>query len=302
MILNLKRVRSDKRKLEVLGEYYREVGDDGDIDFSSIIGADKNLNSRLVDAGYIDSDEQSQVNKTRNILILLFTALSGALAFLVFKSIIALVVGFVIGLYIASIGWLLWLKAKARDVLRSAYFDLPLILEELILLIESGLGLFPAMEKVCQLDRNENVNKVGLCRKVFRKSFQLAVHGMPISQAFSVVSKSINCIPLKQVLIHLDVSASIGGELLTSLRALSDQVHKEWKMQVETRVRKLENIVVFPVFMAVMGLLLLTSAVPLVPVFEFMSSLNKTNSGGAATNSNVAGLSPVSIDKLGDNK
>ena len=73
-------------------------------------------------------------------------------------------------------------------------------------------------------------------------------------------------------------------------------------MQVETRVRKLENIVVFPVFMAVMGLLLLTSAVPLVPVFEFMSSLNKTNSGGASTNSNVAGLSPVSLDKLGDNK
>lgn len=66
-------------------------------------------------------------------------------------------------------------------------------------------------------------------------------------------------------------------------------------MQVETRVKRLENLVVFPVFLAVMGLLLLTSAVPLVPVIDFMTSMKN------GANGNVADQ-PVQLKSGGDLK
>ncbi len=234
------------------------------------------LDPKLLECGYLEYYEQKKIFKIRLVLILLGLIVGSSLAHLCFNRAVFLLLGGGLGIYFALLCWFIWLASKTKNVLRAAYFDLPLILEELILLVESGLGLFPALEKVCVYqDSDFEYGDPGVCRKSFKRAYTLAVHGMPVSHAFAMVSKGTSCLPLKQVLIHLDVSASIGGELLTSLRSLSDQVHKEWKMQVETRVKRLENIVVFPVFLSVMGLLLLTSAVPLVPVFEFMSGLKK---------------------------
>lgn len=283
-----------KQRLQSLNSHSYEISEDYDLDFNKIIGSEKNLDAKLIDAGFIDVSEQLSVKYRRNILLLGGAVLFGILAFFLYRTMFAVFIGVIAGLYSSALIWVTWVKVKTKDVVRSCYFDLPLILEELILLIESGLGLFPAMERVCSIDFEDGLKDLGLCRKVFKKAYSLASHGMPISQAFSVVSRSVNCVPLKQVLIHLDVSASVGGELLVSLRALSEQVHREWKMQVETRVKKLENFVVFPVFMAVMGLLLLTAAVPLVPVFEFMTSLKKGSAAGGAINQ------PASVDSVGN--
>jgi len=281
-----------KDRLELLASNNRSQGTE-EIDYAFLSNHQKRLDPKLVDAGYLEPEEQSRINKYKIYVCLAGMLVGIGLSFYFNHKPLALVVGAVLGLYFALVAWILWLRAKSRDVVRSAYFDLPLILEELILLIESGLGLFPALEKVCSYESDSfKGGDPGVCRKSFKKAFSLAVHGMPVSQAFALVSKSATCVPLKQVLIHLDVSASIGGELLTSLRALSDQVHREWKMQVETRVKRLENMVVFPVFLAVMGLLLLTSAVPLVPVFEFMSSMKN----GA----NSSSLDGTSLLKNGD--
>jgi type II secretory pathway component PulF len=97
---------------------------------------------------------------------------------------------------------------------------------------------------------------------------------MPIGQALSIVSDSVPQRTLRHVLLHLDISGTEGGELVPALRNLSEYVHNEWKLSVETRVKRLENLVVFPVFASVMGLLVLTSAVPLVPILEFMDTLS----------------------------
>ena len=61
--------------------------------------------------------------------------------------------------------------------------------------------------------------------------------------------------------------------MIPALRGLSEHAHTEWRLSVEHRVRRLENWVVFPVFGAVLGLLLLLSAVPLVPLLSLNQSL-----------------------------
>ena len=61
----------------------------------------------------------------------------------------------------------------------------------------------------------------------------------------------------------------------------------------ENRVRRLENLVVFPVFVSVIGLMCLTAAVPLVPVLKLKESLQRHSvvPGGPAQ----AGAKPLVI-------
>lgn len=278
MIINMfmLKARTLDRLDSMQSTYLYELNEE--IDVSDFLTKNKALDARLSQAGYIDLDEQLRVKKVRLGVGILVLLTSVFLSLSYFGKPIPVVVTGVLSLYCFFVAWVIWLKLKTSDVVRSAYFDLPLILEELILLVESGLGLFPALERVCAFDKSDFIGgDPGVCRKVFKKAYSLAVCGMPVGQAFETVSRATDCVPLKQVLIHLDVSSGVGGELLTSLRALSEQVHKEWKLSVETRVKRLENLVVFPVFMAVMGLLLLTAAVPIVPVLDFMGSLNQGN-------------------------
>ena len=101
--------------------------------------------------------------------------------------------------------------------------------------------------------------------------------GIPFTQALGMVASSIEIRAVRNVLLHLDVSSAEGGRLVPALRSLSDRAHQEWKLGVETRVRRLENLVVFPVFISVMGLMLLTAAVPIVPLVEFAKSLSAEN-------------------------
>jgi Flp pilus assembly protein TadB len=182
-----------------------------------------------------------------------------------------------LGAYLAGCVFFLWLSYRKKDSIRSIYYELPLVLEELVLLVESGLSLFPALEEVCYPDSSQK-SRSTLVRKTLRTAYQLAVHGLPVSQAFEQVARVCPFPPLRHVLLHLDISSNVGGELLHSLQTLSNQVHQEWKIAVEGRIKRLENLVVFPVFVSVMGLMILTAAVPLVPVLDYMSSIGRKDS------------------------
>jgi pilus assembly protein TadC len=156
-------------------------------------------------------------------------------------------------------------------------FRLPLFLESIILLVESGLGVMPAVNEVVNLEsKHPKRNPV---TKVMRVVYELSAGGVPFSQALEQVSKITDCKPLRHVLLHLDVSSSEGGALIPSLRSLSDYAHREWRLAVEARVKRLENLVVFPVFLSVIGLMILTIAVPIVPVVEFFGTIEQKKVG-----------------------
>ena len=175
------------------------------------------------------------------------------------------------GLYLGGMGALLHLSSRTRDFEREVLFQIPLTLEKIILLVESGLGILPALQRVVAADEIErHPNPVV---RLLRLVYEFAAHGVPFGQALEMVANAVDLKPLRHVLLHLDISGNEGGELIPSLRGLSEHAHTEWKLSVEQRVRRLENIVVFPVFVSVMGLMLLTAAVPMVPVVNFAEQL-----------------------------
>ena len=180
--------------------------------------------------------------------------------------------GAVLALYLAFTIWLAVLQTCTRHFHRRILFQIPLFLEDIILLVEAGLGVLPAIEKVVSAPDG----KTNQVKTIFAMVYQLAAHGLPFGKALELIADQIDVKVLRHVLMHMDIANSEGGELIPSLRALSDHAHSEWRLAVEARVKKLENMVVFPVFFAVIGLMLLVAAVPMVPLLNLKDSL-KTN-------------------------
>ncbi len=185
--------------------------------------------------------------------------------------------GVVVGIYGASLLLLLYLRRAEKQFNQQILSELPLVLESIILLVESGLGVLPALEQVT------NSSEISFSEPPVKKTllavYQLSKSGMPFSQALEEVARVVSHPVLRHVLLHLDVSGAQGGELVPALRALAEHAQVEWRLAVEHRVSQLENYVVFPVFIAVIGLMLVTAAVPLVPVLEFMDSIDSSKSG-----------------------
>ncbi len=263
-----------KSRLKDLGSASLEVDEQGEKLYKALEVLDKKLEPELCKAGFIDLLSQTRLLKFKRLAYLIIGISSFFIGTLLYEFSTAIIIAFG-AIYFFALCYSVWLKLRISDTTRAVYFELPLFIEEIILLVESGLGLFPSLEQAC----NTDIGSKSVVRKTFREAYQLAASGIPVSKAFEHVAKATVFNPIKHVFLHLEVSSSVGGELLASLRSLSEQIGNEWKISVETRVKRLENLVVFPVFLSVIGLMLLTAAVPLVPVLDFMSTL-KTDSVG----------------------
>jgi type II secretory pathway component PulF len=102
------------------------------------------------------------------------------------------------------------------------------------------------------------------------------MRGIPFEEALQVAADDCPYASLRHFFLHLDIGVNVGGKIGNSLRSLANHSHNEWKLSVEARVRKLENLVVFPVFGSVIGLVLLTAAVPLISLLDLKDRLDAT--------------------------
>ena len=231
------------------------------------------LGDRLGRAGFLGSTFRRRARKLRLLILVGAPAavLAGITLHLPALSLRTAFVGLSFGALSGLGVWLLFLRAREREFEREVLFRLPLFLESLMLGVESGMAVLPALENV--VSRRERVAKNDPVAHIFAIAYRLASHGIPLESALEMVASNLHIRALRHVLLHLDISANAGGELLPSLRNLSDHAHLEWKLSVEQRVRRLENLVVFPVFACVIGLILLTAAVPLVPLLNLQSTL-----------------------------
>lgn len=188
---------------------------------------------------------------------------------------------FILAVYFGLAGFLFLLKRRAAVHEREVLLNLPLALEGIILLVESGLGILPAMNSLIKSSDKKNP-----VMAYFQRVYNLSSSGLQFREALRIVSSSVPNLPaLRHVLLHLDISHTDGGEILPSLRGLSSYCQTEWKLSVQSRVKRLENLVVFPVFLAVIGLLFLTAAVPILPILDLQDELK----GGRSVNKIING-------------
>ncbi len=211
----------------------------------------------------------SQSERTKTILSLTTVSI---FSLLLCSLLLGPIIGIASGIYLSALVGVLYLRKAQADFNREIMFQLPLTLESLILLVESGLGILPALERLVSSSCNKGLNNPVL--RILNLVYRLAANGIPFSQAAAMVAEKIENRALRHVLLHLDLSRSEGGAIGSCLRSLSDHAHNEWKISVETRVKRLENMVIFPVFASVIGLMILVSAVPLVSIRDFSQRMD----------------------------
>lgn len=245
----------------------------------------ENFQGRLGKAGFLSSSQR----RVFLISSILFTVALSVVCILLTRSYgigVQLLV-FLVSLYGASLLILLYLRRAEKHFNQQLLSELPLVLESMILLVESGVGVLPALEQVTK--SSQFLPSRSPAKQTLLAVYQLSEGGLPFSQALGEVAKVVTQPVLRHVLLHLDVSGVQGGELAPALRALAHHTHIEWRLAVEHRVSQLENYVVFPVFLAVIGLMFLTAAVPLVPVLEFMDSIDSSKSESLLNNASPEG-------------
>lgn len=222
---------------------------------------------RLALAGFLTTkSRQAFYAATGAIGILLFCCLFAALI-LTKASFAVLCLVLVVVLYSALCALLLYLRSRKNWFERQILYYLPLTLEQLLLLVQAGVGIIPAIHQLL-LHREENP-VLHFLGSIYYK----AERGMLFESAIAEVAEQCPYPALRHFLLHLETAVSQGAELSSVLRNLSDHAHAEWQVTLEGAVRKLESAVVFPVFIAVFGLMMLVAAVPLVPIMELSRTM-----------------------------
>ena len=250
----------------------------GEVDWSKIGNITASLNDRLGRAGFLTrSERQWAIYVAAGLVALITTCSMVSWWFLVPDR--TLLIPLAAGIYLGLVSVLLLGKLRSRAVDREVMFELPVFLESLILLVESGFGLLPALERI--IDDRASKEKASVLTRILSTTVKLSTAGVPFPVALETVAVVVPYRAVRHILLHLDMSATDGAEMIPALRSLSDHAFSEWRLSVEHRVRRLENWVVFPVFGAVIGLLILLSAVPLIPLI----SLNESLSGRAVDRS-----------------
>ncbi|MBL7662756.1 type II secretion system F family protein [bacterium] len=251
--------------------------DDSPVDWTKTSQALNTLTDKLGQAGFITPEDRVRAKNLKYCFIFM-PALSG-FTLGALKGSVPLAFGLsLLGLYLGLVAWVFYLKNQVKDFRRELMYQIPLGLESIILLVEAGLGILPAMERVVTRSKSSYAGKHESFSRILALVYELTAHGMPFSMALEAVASATNIKLLRHVLLHLDISGSEGGELIPSLRSLSDHAHTEWRLSVERRVKKLENYVVFPVFASVIGLMILTAAVPIVPLLNLRQELSQKRS------------------------
>lgn len=216
-------------------------------------------NTLLGKAGLVSPDER------RSFVILI--AISGAIL-MGLAVYLGGFLGIVVGMYILLMSVVMLLKHLSMKTANLVNYYLPLNLQLLSLLVQSGVCLLPAIERVVKDSEKKTPVSFAL-----QSVYELVASGMTFQEALRLVAANSPYDVISQTILHLDLTGNEGGELSSALDNLTDHTQLKWKLSVESRVRRLENLVVFPVFMSVLGLLLLVSAGPVVPIVEFMDGL-----------------------------
>ncbi len=229
------------------------------------------LDLRLKRAGYLTILSRTKAKFRYSTFTIISTVLGGTTGALHDGMIQCTIAAAVVG-YISIALVVLELSIRTAKEQRKLLRELPLFLELLILLVESGLGLLTAVHEAVSTQNEKRRLSDPICF-TFSQVNSRAARGIPLAQALEEVANETESRVLKHALLHLDMSTADGAAIVPSLRALADYSHTEWKLSVEARVRRLENWVVFPVVAAVLGLTIATAAVPILPVIDLADKL-----------------------------
>ncbi|MBX7136491.1 MAG: type II secretion system F family protein [Oligoflexia bacterium] len=176
------------------------------------------------------------------------------------------------GLGLAA-GYLLarWERRRLeRQYQRTLAFFLPVIMERLVMAVQSGHDVFSALKSVVELS---DLNKAAVdpVTKLLQIVIMLTEGGQRLEQALEHVSMAVQSAPVKHAFIHLAMAHSEGGELVLPLSELSDATQLFYQETIEEEIAKLPAKATIPLLLTFAGLIIFFLTAPLIQVLGVLS-------------------------------
>jgi Flp pilus assembly protein TadB len=147
-------------------------------------------------------------------------------------------------------------------------FYLPLVMERVVMAVQAGLDIIPALERIyrIELDEKRDHDRIDPVSRLLYDAVELTERGMTLEEALKEVSHSHPSVSLRHAFMHLALAHRDGGELLVPLRELSDATQNYYQEMIEERIAKLPVKATLPLLCAFAGLIICFLTSPLVQV------------------------------------
>lgn len=163
-------------------------------------------------------------------------------------------------------------SSKEREKERLTFY-LPLVMERIVMAVEAGLDVLPALHTVysLELEGHEEVSKLDPVTKLLKDACDLAENGATLEQALKEIAARVESVAVKHAFIHLALAHRDGGELVQPLRELSDSTQLYYQESMEEMIAKLPVKATLPLVITFGGLIMCFLASPIVQILMMTS-------------------------------
>ncbi len=160
---------------------------------------------------------------------------------------------------------------KPEHDIEGIEYHLPLIMEQLVMAVQSGYDVFSALKVVLDTEIDVVEHKRSPMYALLLRTRTLIESGLTVEEALKEVSHTVPSPALRHAFLHLAIAHREGGELVRPLRELSDATQLYYQETVEERIAKLPVKATVPLVITFAGLLLMFLTSPLIKVMEMTS-------------------------------
>ena len=220
----------------------------------------------LMRAGLLTRREQQDFRRTQKIIIgMVAGAALGAAALLgaslqtilVPVAPLSLAIGYIISRY--------GLKLRAARFQDELTFYLPVVMERIVMAVESGLDILPALRVLLDLSERAETPADPVTR-LLGVAHQMTESGLPFDKALDEISDRAGAMGLRHAFVHLGLAQKEGGEIVTPLRELSDATQLYYQETVELEIAKMPVKATIPLVLTFAGLIIFFITTPMVQI------------------------------------
>lgn len=163
------------------------------------------------------------------------------------------------------------LRVQEERFKKEIVFFLPVVMERVVMAVQSGLDIIPALKVIEEIERagaQKGVSKSDVVTRLLAQVTSLCESGLSFEQALREVAGSVKSNPLRHSFIHLAVAQKEGGELVYPLRELSDATQLYFQESVEEEIAKMPVKATAPLLLTFAGLIVSFITGPVIQILN----------------------------------
>jgi Flp pilus assembly protein TadB len=154
-------------------------------------------------------------------------------------------------------------------------FFLPIVMERIVMAVQSGLDVLPAILAVLDIEHQEAQSRpdgsIDPVSTLLGQVRLITEAGLGFEQSLQGVAARVESSALRHAFIHLGIAQRQGGELVMPLKELSDATQLCYQESVEEELAKMPVKATMPLLCTFAGLILCFLTAPLVQVITMVA-------------------------------